>query len=176
MPSLSNDDIKNLFKLLNNELERESVTGEVYLVGGAVMCLVYNARFSTVGVDALFEPAQRIRKAAVKVAKEAGFDEHWLNDAVKGFLSEHGTFDNFIDLSNLKVYVAQPAYLLATKCLAMRIGVEFHDENDVRYLLRFLNIESYDQALSVITQYYPLDRFPQKTLYALAELLPDRDR
>ncbi len=68
--------------------------------------------------------------------------------------------------------VAQPAYLLAMKCLAMRIGAEFHDEEDVRYLLRHLDLRTYDQTLSVIEKYYPLERFPQKTLYALAELLP----
>jgi hypothetical protein len=58
------------------------------------------------------------------------------------------------------------------KCLAMRIGAEFHDEDDVRYLLRQLDIRGYDQAIAVIQKYYPLDRFPQKTLYAFAELLP----
>ena len=70
--------------------------------------------------------------------------------------------------------VAQPAYLLAMKCLSMRIGAEFHDEDDVRYLLRYLNIDTYDQALDVVTRYYPLERFPQKTLYALEELLEKR--
>jgi hypothetical protein len=68
--------------------------------------------------------------------------------------------------------VAQPKYLLAMKCLAMRIGAEFHDLDDVRFLLRLLDIRSYDQAVAAITKYYPLSRFPQKTLYALEELLP----
>ena len=68
--------------------------------------------------------------------------------------------------------IAQPGYLLAMKCLAMRIGAEFHDEDDVRYLLRHLDIRRYDHALAVIEKYYPLEQFPQKTLYALAELLP----
>ena len=45
------------------------------------------------------------------------------------------------------------------------------DEADVRHLLRHLDIDSYDGALAVITKYYPLDRFPQKTLYALEEIL-----
>lgn len=58
------------------------------------------------------------------------------------------------------------------KCLAMRIGAEFHDEEDVRFLLRLLDVLSYDQALAIVTKYYPLERFPQKTLYALADLLP----
>ncbi len=67
---------------------------------------------------------------------------------------------------------ARPRYLLAMKCLAFRLGAEFHDEDDIRYLLRHLGIASYEKALDLITRYYPLERFPQKTLYALAEILP----
>ena len=68
--------------------------------------------------------------------------------------------------------VAQPEYLLAMKCSAMRIGPEFHDEDDIRFLLRLLEIRTYEKAMDIIAKYYPVDRFPQKTLYALAELLP----
>jgi hypothetical protein len=57
----------------------------------------------------------------------------------------------------------------------MRIGAEFHDEEDVRYLLRHLDIRTYEKALTVIGKYYPLERFPQKTLHALAEILPKRN-
>jgi len=70
------------------------------------------------------------------------------------------------------VIVAQPEYLLAKKCLSFRIGTEFHDEDDIRYLLRHLELRAYKDALAVISKYYPIERFPQKTLYALAELLP----
>jgi hypothetical protein len=96
----------------------------------------------------------------------------WLNDGVKGFMSAHGDFAPFLEMDHLRVMVAQPEYLLAMKCLAMRIGAEFHDEDDVRYLLRQLDLRRYDQAIGVIEKYYALDRFPQKTLYALAEILP----
>ena len=171
MTKLSRADIRKLFELLNQELAGQSSTGELYLVGGAVMSLVYEARPSTADVDALFKPTKVVREAAQKVAQDNGFDTDWLNDAVKGFLSERGQFDAYLELTNLKVYCAQPEYLLAMKCLAMRIGREFHDEADVRYLLRYLNIEVYQDALGVITRYYPLERFPQKTLYALEEIL-----
>ena len=67
--------------------------------------------------------------------------------------------------------VAQPEYLLAMKCLAFRIGAAFHDEDDIRYLLRLLDISKLSRAKEIITRYYPLERFPQKTLYALDELL-----
>jgi hypothetical protein len=68
--------------------------------------------------------------------------------------------------------VAQPEYLLAMKCVAFRIGAEFHDEDDIRYLLRHLALDDYTRVVAVITRFYPLERFPQKTLYALAELFP----
>jgi hypothetical protein len=57
------------------------------------------------------------------------------------------------------------------KCLAMRIGEEFQDLDDIRYLLRHIGLRRYEDALAVIAKYYPLERFPQKTLYALEELL-----
>ena len=41
----------------------------------------------------------------------------------------------------------------------------------MRFLLRYLNLTDYGAALDIVTRYYPLERFPQKTLYALEELL-----
>jgi hypothetical protein len=172
MAALTDKDIRRLFGLLNEELRRTDTEGELFLLGGAVMCLAYAARPSTQDVDAVFRPARQIREAAARVAMQTGTPPDWLNDGVKGFLSEHGEFSPFLELDHLRVMVAQPQYLFAMKCLALRIGAEFHDEDDIRYLLRHLDIGSYEQAVEVITRFYPLERFPQKTLYALAELLP----
>jgi hypothetical protein len=171
MPALSTKEIRRLFELLNTELRKADVKGELFLVGGAVMCLAYNARGSTRDIDAFFRPVKQVREAALKVAAQAGVEADWLNDAVKGFMSETGEFTTFLEMDHLQVMVAQPEYLLAMKCLSFRIGVEFHDEDDVRFLLRYLNLESYERALEIITRFYPEDRFPQKTLYALEELL-----
>ena len=169
---LSSSDIRKLFEALDKELRSNKIIGELHVVGGAVMCLVLNARPSTKDVDALFVPTKQLREAAARVGDQLGFGEKWLNDAAKAFLSMKDGFAPYLDLDNLKVYCARPEYLLAMKALAMRIGAEFHDEADVRYLLRHLNIETYDDALRVITEYYELERFPQKTLYALQEMLP----
>jgi hypothetical protein len=174
MAALTDRDIRRLFGLLNEELRRAGTEGELFLVGGAVMCLAYAARPSTQDVDALFRPAREVREAAARVAVQAGIQPDWLNDGVKGLLSERGEFAPFLELDHLRVMVAQPEYLLAMKCLSLRIGAEFHDEDDVRYLLRHLDIGSYEQAVAVIARFYPLERFPQKTLYALGELLPKR--
>ena len=168
---LGKDDIVRLFNQLNDELKKEDVIGELYLVGGAVMCLVFEARLSTRDVDAYFKPAGIIRSAAKRLASASDYPENWLNDAVKGYLSDKGDFEPWLELPNLRVLTATPQYLLAMKCLAMRLGEEFYDEQDVRFLIRYLNISSYDDAISVVSRYYPLDRFPQKTLYALEEIL-----
>jgi hypothetical protein len=170
--ALTRNEIRTLLGALDVELARRGVHGELYLVGGAVMCLVFEARESTADVDALFRPTRELREAAATVAVSHAVHEHWLNDAVKGYLSPSGGFDPHLQLPNLTVFVAQPDYLLAMKCLAMRLGAEFHDEADVRYLLRYLNVSRYDDAIEIISRFYPLERFPQKTLSALQEWLP----
>lgn len=168
---LSEKDIRRLLDLLNAELRKDGVKGELYLVGGAVMCIAFHARPATRDIDGYFLPAGRLREAAARVAGKTGFEASWLNDAVKGYLSKQGEFAPFLELDHLKVMVAQPEYLLAMKCLAMRIGQEFHDEEDIRYLLRYLNISTYEAAVKVIVRFYPLEQFPQKTMYALEEIL-----
>lgn len=160
-----------LFEALNKHLERQNIVGELYLVGGAVMCLVFDARKSTHDIDAFFKPTKIIRDISLKIAKNEGLDHKWLNDAVKGYLGERSSFDEYIEYPNLKIFTAQPEYMLAMKCLAMRIGEEFQDESDIVYLLRYLNIDKYEEAIEVISTYYDKEMFPQKTFYALEEIL-----
>lgn len=160
-----------LLHRLHDKLEKKKIKAELYLVGGAVMCLVFETRPSTKDIDSYFLPQEKLRPIIRDIAREENIAEGWLNDSVKGFLSEHGKFANFLDLKFLKVFTAEPHYLLAMKCLAMRLGPEFNDEDDIRYLLRHLNIETVAKALEVIAAYYPLDKFPQKSFYALEDIL-----
>lgn len=160
-----------LLRSLDAELAKRGTEAELYLVGGAVMCLALDAREATRDMDAFFKPTRIVREAALAVAAKEGVPDTWLNDAVKGFMSRRGDFDPFLDLPNTRVFVAQPAYLLAMKCAAMRLGAEFHDLDDVRYLLRYLDISSVDDALAVVTRYFDEERLPPKTRLALEELL-----
>lgn len=105
------------------------------------------------------------------LAAEAGVPESWLNDAVKGFLSPRGDFEPYLELPHLSAFVARPAYLLAMKCASMRLGAEFHDLDDVRYLLRYLNISTAAEALRVMTTYFDETHLLPKTRLVLEELL-----
>ena len=77
------DQIKDLFRALNRELARMDVVGEVGICGGAVMCLVFQARRATKDVDGIFHPTGEIREAARRVADERGIPRDWLNDAAR---------------------------------------------------------------------------------------------
>ena len=168
---LRKDEIRRLFVLLDAELGLRNVNGELYLVGGAVMCLALDARDATADVDALFQPARAVREAAARVAIAANVAETWLNDAVKGYLSPRGEFDDFLELPHLRVFTARPEYLLAMKCAALRLGEAFHDLDDVRFLLRYLNITTTDDAMAIVTRYFEERQLLPKTRLALEELL-----
>ncbi|MGD1069839.1 MAG: hypothetical protein ABSB15_06835 [Bryobacteraceae bacterium] len=163
--------IRELFAALNGELERRNIRGEVYLAGGAVMCLVFQARPATKDIDALLVPPGELREAALAVARRESLPDDWLNDAVKGYFSENGRFEVFEEMSRLRVYVPHPGYLLAMKCLALRLGEEFQDLEDVKVLIRALGLRTVDEAQSLLGLYYPLDRYPAKARYVLEELI-----
>ena len=57
------------------------------------------------------------------------------------------------------------------KCAAMRLGEEFQDLGDVRYLLRYLNIERVEDAMAIVTKYFDEEMLLPKTRLALEELL-----
>lgn len=170
MAGLSENTIRSLFNQLNEELRTTEISGEIYLLGGAVMCLAFHARIATKDIDAVYAPKAAIRDAVRKIAAKNSLPDDWLNDAAKGFLSEKQDFRKFLELSNLQIFVPQPEYLFAMKSLAMRLGPEFSDEQDVRFLIRALNLNSLNKALEIIQLYYPLNRLQNKTVYALEEI------
>jgi hypothetical protein len=163
--------IRELLNKLNEELERRGVRGEAYLAGGAVMCLVFQAREATKDIDAMIVPAAQMREAARAVGEREELPAAWLNDAVKGFFSERGQFEEFEDFGYLRVYVPCAGYLLAMKCLALRMGEEYQDASDVAVLLRELKVRTVAEAEAILGKYYDLNRYPAKARYILEELL-----
>ena len=152
---------------LNQELAAQDVSGEVCLYGGAVMCLVYDARPSTKDVDAIFHPTQQMRHAAAKVAANHHLREDWLNDAVKGFVVQHPP-RIFLDASHLKVYVPEPDYLLAMKTLAARVDTT--DRQDSEYLIRIMKLTRPEDVFAILEKYYPRQQIKPATQFFVEEL------
>ncbi|MGH9900385.1 MAG: hypothetical protein ACRD68_00945 [Pyrinomonadaceae bacterium] len=156
---------------MNDELRALNVKGEVCLYGGAVMCLVYDARPSTKDVDAVFEPVRYIRKAAGRIAEAHGLRKDWLNYAVRMFLVPHERRILF-DFPHLKVYVPAPDYLLAMKTLAARANTD--DRSDVEFLIGKLSLKSPEQVLEIVKNYYPHKRVKPATRFFLEEIFGRR--
>jgi len=166
---LTTETIRALFVALNHELASRGVLGEVGLCGGAVMCLVFQARSSTKDVDAVFEPTREIREAAGVVAQDFGITEDWLNDAAKAFFLSDPPQHNVMELSNLRVWAPTAEYMLAMKCVSARF--DSHDRDDVVFLIRHLGLESPATVFEVICRYYPRERVPAKTAFFVEEIL-----
>lgn len=161
--------MRELFAALDRELARRSVIGEVGLLGGAVMCLVFQTRESTKDVDALFAPTREIRAAARAVARTYGEADDWLNDAAKGFIVSSPPRMQVLELPNLRVWAPTADYMLAMKCVSARFDT--HDADDVAFLIRHIGLTTPDEVFERITRYYPHERVPPRTRFLVEELL-----
>lgn len=152
---------------LAEELEREGVSAQMYVVGGAAIALAFDERRATRDIDAVFEPKATVYAAAARVGERAGLPPGWLNDAVKGFLEgEDPGAAPVLDLPGLSVLTASPQTLLAMKVLAHRPG---EDEEDVRLLAAHLGLERADQVLAVAERTYG-DRLDPAARFFVEEL------
>jgi hypothetical protein len=161
------DEIRRYLTELNDELRQMDIKGEVSVYGGAVMCLVYNARPATKDVDAVFRPASEIRQAVKRIAQRNNLPPDWLNDGVKGYLVEHKQ-RILIDLPNLKVFAPEPDYLLAMKTLSAR--ADTFDKTDVKLLIDRLMLRSPEEVFSIVEKYYPRHQIKPATQYFIEEL------
>ncbi|MBC7419300.1 MAG: hypothetical protein H7328_01110 [Bdellovibrio sp.] len=140
---------------LNKELKKQNVHGEICIMGGAVMCLVFNSRESTQDIDAIMAPTEIIQKAAFNVSQTLNLENNfWINDAVKVFESDYSQFlDSKFSYSHLNVLTASPEYMFAMKSLAARSGT--NDEDDLIFLKNYLKLTKLDQAMRIINKFYP---------------------
>jgi len=155
---------------------------EISVYGGAALVLTHDARQATRDVDAVFQSHSAwLRRIAADIAGTHGWSESWLNDGVKGFLSDKDRasdaqrlFRSYPseDRPGLRVFLATPTYLFAMKCLAMRIGgVDVtQDRTDIEMLARELNIETAAAALQLVGRFYPSSRISAKTQFGIEEI------
>jgi hypothetical protein len=66
--------------------------------------------------------------------------------------------------------------MLAMKCMSSRIGqsdTDPSDVGDIRVLLAHLGITRVEDALAIVTRFYPQDRVPARAGYLLEEILAE---
>jgi hypothetical protein len=161
----------------------EGKTVEIAIYDGSALILTYDWRVATRDVDAVFETdRQTVRRLAEEIADEIGWDRDWLNDGVKGFPSDRdpspdakrlfATYPSE-DEPGLRVTVANPRYLFAMKCRAMRTGgVDgASDVDDIQHLAIEIGIASSEEALRLVAGFYPHTVLEPKVHSGLEEFL-----
>ena len=141
------------------------------------MVLAFHARPATKDVDAVFEPTEKLRRAAAAVQLELGLSEDWLNDSVKGWLSPHGetTEAGMPQFPNLHITRPTESYLLAMKALAARAaGPQGKgDRADILVLIHTLCLRAPEAVFELIERFYPSKRILPKTEYLIREIFDE---
>lgn len=162
---------------LNELLHEKGIMGELCIFGGAAMVLAFDARESTRDVDGIFAPKQEVIASARQVAAEFGFEPDWLNDRVKGFISDKAeiTADGMPIFSNLRILRPTTEYLLAMKCLASRaaeFGIE-GDRADIITLMKQTGITDSTTVCNLVTRYYNESSLPPRVRFYIEELVAE---
>ena len=165
---LDKKQILRLFDVLNEKISLTGEFAEIGIVGGAVMCLVFNARKATKDIDGIFKPSHLVRKLAAQVAEEEGLGDDWLNEAAKGYIQGNFQRQDVINLTHLRVWAPEPRYMLAMKCVSARWDTS--DKDDVLYLIEFLKLKSAKSVFSIIEHFYPKRQIPPKTQFLIEEI------
>ena len=173
-------EIIDSLKLLGEIAAKDNRVIDIAVYGGAAIVLVWNFRVSTRDVDAVVVDAKDgrfLRRAVAKVAEIKGLEPDWMNDAVKGFIHERQDLRElplFSEQENcgIRVFAPSAEYMLAMKCIAMRLDdPRSQDADDIKNLLAVLNIQDADTALDIVRRYYPEKMIAPKARFGLEELI-----
>lgn len=172
--------IEAAFRHLEERAFQNGRTIEIAVYGDAAILLTFPGRAATREVDAVIGSDQVwLRQEVRDLGHERWWPDDWLNDGVKGWLSEADSTNKSLfrtypseDSPGLRVFVASPHYLFAMKCLAMRIGgVEVtQDRSDIERLAKEIGLSTSADALELAGRFYPASRVSPKTRFGLEEI------
>jgi hypothetical protein len=162
--------ILELFGEIDEELKKQDLVGELLMIGGAVMTVLYDARPATQDVDGIFHPTQPLRDIIKKLGRKHGLDDDWMNDASKGVIQKIEEDRRIIifEGKNFSVYSPSREYLLATKILASRRG---RDYDDIKLLIDQCQITTVDECLEIVERYFPRWAIDPRSQFAVEEII-----
>lgn len=175
MDEFTKKDILENLGLIAERLKSSNKTADIGIYGGSAIILLWEFRKSTRDIDIMIRNGEEeIKSIAKDIAVERGYPEDWLSDQVKTFTSINYKERLFLEIPKdepcLRIFVPTTKYLLAMKCIAMRHDT---DNEDVKNLIKLLNITKEDEALKVIGKYYPYDAIPDRTLFGIKEIMKE---
>jgi hypothetical protein len=176
---LEKEDILRGLTKLDAKAREAGVIVDLSIYGGAAVAIAFDVRRATRDVDAVVRGnPDFVRRAAAQIAEEEGWPVDWLNDGVKGFTSSNEKMQLMAGFEasvagGLRIHTPTPEYLFAMKCMAMRPeGIDgSHDISDIEALAIAAGIKSVEEALSLVSSFYPASRIPPKVEFGVQEIM-----
>jgi len=151
---MNRDDLLQLLSELGRQMEQRGVTGELFIVGGSAMALAYDARRTTLDIDAVIYPRDVILEIAAEIAAAKNLPPDWLNDAVSIYLpnTEDDKPRRLAEFGPLRVSVGSPEFLLAMKAMVSRKSPG--DLDDAVTLANILGLTTESQIEDLVKRYF----------------------
>lgn len=174
---LTREELLRLLAEVGELLVAQRLEGQLYVVGGAAMALVFDARRITRDIDVAAPGDQAALWSAVaEVADRHFLPPDWVNTNATAFMTnEPDDAATELTLPGLRVTVASAQHLIAMKLRALRD----RDLTDLDTLFRIVGVRTPEQAAAIHDQLFDesyigsIDR--DEALYA-AQLVFDRAR
>lgn len=159
------DEMRELLRDLDAELQRIGKAASIFVVGGAAMALAYNTERASADIDATFEPRDVVLDAAAVVARRRNLDKNWLSDGVRDYMppspDDHPRSERIGPA--LVIEIASADYVLAMKAMTTRKSVG--DLDDAVYLCRLLGISDETVLENTVRRYFPGGQFGSQELF-----------
>ncbi|MGE0047729.1 MAG: DUF6036 family nucleotidyltransferase [Acidithiobacillus sp.] len=175
---MKREDIEKSFSRIGELADRQGIIVDLAVYGGSAMALRWEFRRSTRDVDVIISGDKSfMRKAVSMVGEEMGLPDNWMNDAVKGFSSsnaDHEFYKEYLGESGgIRVFVPKAEYLLAMKCMAMRLDSPdgHNDADDIKSLVAVVGVKSKKDLCDTVERYYPRDKIPSKVYFGIEQIM-----
>ncbi len=168
---LTKDAIERAFDEMGRVAADRGLTIEIAVYGGSCLILASDIRGASGDVDAVFLSDHAVARAiADQVARRMGLPEDWINEGVRRMAPPPGNPQpNLLPFGDyprtpsvavgLRVLLPSPAYLLAMKILANRLGEDIDkirtDLDDAVALMKVTGLSTQEELLALLKECYP---------------------
>jgi hypothetical protein len=171
---LNRVEIESALAELADQLNVRNVKTKIYLVGGAVMVLAFDARFTTGDIDGAFHPTDDVFIVAAEIGERRGLGAEWLNNSASGFIPvfKEPDWQPIYKSGTVEIVEIDERSMLAMK---MRAGRGSRDRLDIAFLVKRCGITSVDEALALYEEFFPEDPLPDRALPLIDEAIAALD-
>lgn len=171
-PLIEREQVVEALRRVGDKVYRHGKRADVFVFGGAAMVLAYKVRPATRDVDAIFEPDDEVRQAAIEVAAEMDLPRYWLNNQGSSYVSAlRGDLHPIIlDEPGIRVMAASKELALAMKLGSAR---REQDLPDIRWLMSELGISALDDARRIHARFYPEEQLKERAVMLIEDILQE---